>query len=120
MLILSLEFAVRLESPGPNSQLCIPLYDHSLDAVVPSNWFRYIDAARTRITEDISRDRYPASPLTRWLLPSNGLGIGPTENTSHDRYPGLWCDVTAHAHAVGTQIKHCCCIVRSACVAVLA
>jgi hypothetical protein len=50
MLILSLEFAVRLGSPGPNSQLCVPMYFHSLGALVPSNWFPYIDAARTHVT----------------------------------------------------------------------
>jgi hypothetical protein len=28
------------------------------------------------------RDRYPASPLARWLLPSNGLGANHIENTA--------------------------------------
>jgi hypothetical protein len=28
------------------------------------------------------RDRYAASPLARWLLPSNGLGVNHTENTA--------------------------------------
>jgi hypothetical protein len=61
----------------------------------------YTDAARSRITENVSRDRYPASPLARWLdlqktyvtcsLSSQFIGAlaGFIENTSRDLYP-LW------------------------------
>jgi hypothetical protein len=52
MLILSLRFTVQLESPGPNSQLHVPLYSHSLGPLNPSNWFPYIDAAWTHIIEN--------------------------------------------------------------------
>jgi hypothetical protein len=52
MLILSLKFAVWLESPGPNSELCVPLYSHSLDVAVSSNWFPYIDVTWICITEN--------------------------------------------------------------------
>jgi hypothetical protein len=43
--------------------MMLPLYSHSLDAVVSSNWFPYINAVRTRIAENTSRDRYAASPF---------------------------------------------------------
>jgi hypothetical protein len=51
-LILPLEFAVRVESPGPNSRLYAPLYSHSFDALIPSDWFPYIHAVRTSVTEN--------------------------------------------------------------------
>jgi hypothetical protein len=43
---------LRLESLDPNSQLCVSLYSHSLEALVSSNWFPCIDAARTSVTEN--------------------------------------------------------------------
>jgi hypothetical protein len=87
MQILSLEFAVQVESPGPNYQLCVPLYSNYLDPLVPSNWFPYTNAARTSVTENMSRDRYTL----------------------------LRCDVIAHAQPAWTQRKHYCCIVDRVC-----
>jgi hypothetical protein len=49
----------------------------------------YVDAARTRLTENISHDGYPASPLARWLLP--------TENTCHVTATHCCGDVIAPA-----------------------
>lgn len=64
-----------LTARSSNSLSFAPLYCHSLDAVVHSDWFPYIDPAWTHITENISCDRYAASSLVRWLLPSNSLGM---------------------------------------------
>jgi hypothetical protein len=61
----------------------------------------------------LPHDRHPGSPMARWLLPN----AGHIENTSHDRYPLLWCDVIAHVPATRIQRKHCCCIVGCVCVA---
>jgi hypothetical protein len=58
-----------------NSQYSVPLYSHSLDALIPSDMLPYICAARTRSTENISRDHYSASPLTHWLLRSKDFGM---------------------------------------------
>jgi hypothetical protein len=51
-----------------------------------------IDAAQTHHRKHMSCDCYPASPLVRWLLPSNSRP-GPKENMLCDCYP-LLCDVT--------------------------
>jgi hypothetical protein len=64
------------------------------------------------ITENMSRDRHPASPLARWLPSKDHI-----ENTSRDRYPLLWGDLTAHVPATRAQRKHCCSIVHCVCVA---
>jgi hypothetical protein len=116
MLIPSLKFTVRPESLGPNSQLCVPFYSHSLDAVVPSNWFPYIDAARTRIAENMSRDRYAARPLARWLLPSNCLGMNLQENASRDGYH--CCVVTSlRVRKLCEQKKNTAAVLLAMCVA---
>lgn len=65
-----------LTNPSSNSLSCVPLHSQSLDvAVVPSTWFPYVDSMRTRVTENMSRDHYAASPLARWCLPSKSLDI---------------------------------------------
>jgi hypothetical protein len=56
--------------------------------------------ARTTHRKRTSRDRYPASPLARWPLPSSGLGTDP-QKTRH---------VTA-THCCVTQRKYCSSIV---------
>jgi hypothetical protein len=85
----------------------------------------YIDAARTPVTENTSRDRYPlltditahhmkhisrdcytASPLNRWLLPSTDH----IESTSRDRYPlVVWrhCACASYADTQKTLLLYC-------------
>jgi hypothetical protein len=74
MLIFSFKFAVRLESPGPNSQLSLA-----------PNVFKITPWHGPR-SENMSRGRYPASPLARYLH---------LQKTICDRY-ALFCDLTAY------------------------
>jgi hypothetical protein len=55
----------------------------------------------------ILRDRYPASPLARWLLPNNGLGTD-IQKTCH--VIATHCCVTSPL----TQRKHCSSILLAA------
>jgi hypothetical protein len=59
------EFSTELRS---NSLCCVPLHSHPLDTVVLSNC-----RTDTHHRKHMSCDRYAASPLACWLLPSNSL-----------------------------------------------
>jgi hypothetical protein len=69
-----------LSSPSRTRRVMVEVFDPASTRVrpsVPSNWFPYIDAARTSVTENSSRDCYL-----------------------------LLCDVNTHAQAARTQRKH--------------
>jgi hypothetical protein len=64
----ALKFAVRLNSAGPSFQ-----------PPCSAEYLQDNSSARTTPTGNMSRDGYPASPLARWLLPSNELQHSSTE-----------------------------------------
>jgi hypothetical protein len=88
---LSLEFAVRLESPGPKFQFCVLLYSHSLDALYSFLQTGFLIETRHR----------SASQKTRHVIATHCCGVTSLrmrklyehkENTA----AVLLCDVTAY------------------------
>jgi hypothetical protein len=58
-------------SPPTTRRVTVEVFDPTSTRIYFSLWIllTYIDMARTRLTENTSRNLYPASPLARWLDP---------------------------------------------------
>jgi hypothetical protein len=85
----SVEFSVRLKSPGPKSRL-----------LCSANCLQDMSLTHTYI-KHMSRDCYAAIPLACWLLPSNGLGMDLQKTHVRWRLPTVvvWCH---HGHEENT------------------